>query len=279
MKQSFICLIFISTFFMSTTDLFSMELPHKKQRRDDRYCKKDEDPKGFWIDQSQTAAQSLTQALIEHNLGAFCLPDSPDVRLCSLRNNKMFSGRLSGGSQSLGIHHFCSVGPAKKPEILSKLLDEYKIHLMPRDEDVEKAVLHLVDTIESDEGLCQAIAHIKIKTLLEPLMPFLKKDCSDFTFPRSQMWRLPKIIIYVQGKQKAQTALDKLHQYFAGWPYVDRVPAFNEKVTGFLSFAQGNRDDKVLKPDYFEWPGLVYYRSDITGNREDYHLINPATKK
>jgi len=165
-----------------------------------------------------------------------------------------------------------TLGPEYSPEswpIFKKLVLRYKIHLMPKDEDIVDVVLRLCTLIKKYPALQQGISDLKIIPVLEGNM-----------LPEWQ--KLPKIVVYVDtGKANAQNVLDIIYNEFKGMHGLKRSPRYNEKVTDLIYFAQGNGDDKGdNKPnDCFEQPDRVYYKSDVTGIHQDYHLKNPATKK
>lgn len=100
----------------------------------------------------------------------------------------------------------------------------------------------------------------------------------------------PKIVIYIPGgKEDAQYVLDKIYELYHSEKGCGYIPSFNEKVTDFISFAQGNRDQKFkeLEKDYpedqkhFELPEMIYFKADFDGTSfgnppKDYKLKNPA---
>lgn len=153
-------------------------------------------------------------------------------------------------------------------KIMQNLVSEYKIHLMPTDDRFIDAVLTLSRAIKSNKELRKVIHQVKIKPMLESM-----------ALSHSSYRALPKIIIYVYGtKDRVQLVLDAIYEIFKDWQGVDRAPAFNEKVTSFIYFAQGDRTEKLTYPEYFEEPNKVYFKADVTGRHEDYHLKNPAAK-
>ncbi len=164
-------------------------------------------------------------------------------------------------------------------EAVKELVGDYKIHLMPKDNDLERVSLMLINIIKQQVDLQNLIGLIKIKALLEPLVQLFIHEDKNKPFPLSQKHRMPKIVIYVAGgKKKAQHVLDSMYEHFKDIEGIDRAPAFNERVTSLIYVTQGNRDDKILYPQLFE-KSLVYYNPAITGEYQDYHLINPAPLK
>lgn len=162
---------------------------------------------------------------------------------------------------------------------LKELVSDYKIHLMPKDSDLECVAITLLNAIKQNPELQQNIGLIKIKALKEPFVELQLKKYKDQPFPISEQEKIPKIVIYVGGgKEKVQRVLDIIYDFFKDQRGLDRAPAFNERITSLIYVAQGNRDDKVKYPQFFD-EGLIYYKPDITGVNEDYHLINPASPK
>lgn len=155
----------------------------------------------------------------------------------------------------------------------------YKIHLMPKDEDIINATIALLDIIKNDPELQSLISQVKVKAAMEPLV---KEYCVEH--PLSEYYLLPKIIIYIaKGKDVAQRVLNKIYESFKNLEGINRKPGFNKKVTSFIYFAQGNRDDKLQLPEYFNFQDPhpenrgVYFKSNVTGEEQEYRLINPAT--
>lgn len=165
-------------------------------------------------------------------------------------------------------------------EHLKKLTQVYKIHLMPKDADLMNALQRLLNAIKQEPELQETISFMKIKPISESIIEQMRETAKDKPYPYSELWRLPKIILYVGGgKKQAQRALNKLYELFKDYEGLGRGPAFNKKVTNYIYFAQGNREDKILHPEYFEQGEMIYFITDINGAAEDFHLINPATGK
>ncbi len=84
-------------------------------------------------------------------------------------------------------------------EVGEVLVNDYKIHLMPKDDEVISTVITLIDYLQSNEKLRIAIEQFKYKNDL------IKKRDSAGNI-------LPKIVIYTStGKQYAQQALDIIY--------------------------------------------------------------------
>ncbi|HML19205.1 MAG TPA: hypothetical protein PKD74_01350 [Candidatus Dependentiae bacterium] len=174
-----------------------------------------------------------------------------------------------GFNQDLkSFHRLKDVNKENARKIMKNLVSEYKIHLMPTDDRFIDAVIALSRAIKDDKDLRQVVHQVKIKPILEPLA---------LSAPAYRA--LPKIIIYVYGtKDRIQRALNSIYAVFKDWQGVNRTPAFNEKVTSFIYFTQGDRTEKLTYPEYFEEPDRIYFKADVTGRHEDYHLKNPASK-
>lgn len=145
----------------------------------------------------------------------------------------------------------------------------YKIHLMPKDEDVDEVLLRIFDAVEKNDDLRTNICSMKI--------------CYDALEILEQR-HFPIIVIYVEiGKNAAQYVLNAMYNLFkdfahkgAGW-----APQYNYRVNDFLFFAQGDRDNKNNDSyqSLFEQPDMIYYRSDLGGTQHNFYLTNPATGK
>jgi transcriptional regulator len=144
----------------------------------------------------------------------------------------------------------------------------YKIHFMPLDSNFKDVVLRLISEIKNNKDLAGSMHSIKVKPLLDQDIQKIGAEGI-----------LPKIVIYISGKELAQKALNILYDAFKNEKGSGHCPPFNEKVTDLIYYTQGNRNEKLAFPQYYEQPDMVYFFPTVTGNREDYHLINPARKK
>ena len=166
---------------------------------------------------------------------------------------------------------------------LEELVQEYKIHLMPKDEDFLQAILDLCHEIKINPILQETISSVKVKKIiLESDKEYQKEVDQKAKHAGSQaIWQdVPKIVIYIgNGQVAAQKALNEIYRIFKDRPGIGRTPRFNAKITNFIYFAQGDRTEKY-KPSnqqYFEQPKMIYYKRDVTGKPENYHLIHPVT--
>ncbi|HML19200.1 MAG TPA: hypothetical protein PKD74_01325 [Candidatus Dependentiae bacterium] len=144
----------------------------------------------------------------------------------------------------------------------------YKIHFMPLDSNFKDVVLRLISEIKNNKDLAGSMHSIKVKPLLDQDIQKIGAEGI-----------LPKIVIYISGKELAQKALNILYDTFKNEKGSGHCPPFNEKVTDLIYYTQGNRNEKLAFPQYYEQPDMVYFFPTVTGTREDYHLINPARRK
>lgn len=150
----------------------------------------------------------------------------------------------------------------------------YKIHLMPRDEDLIKFYDNLIKFILENDDLRRNICYFKV--LPNDLEVLRSKD-------------LPRIVLYIfskkqgdagiqESKDKTQQVLDRLYAKFKNVPGSGLVPAYNKKVTDLIFFTQGNRADK-LHPDaeniFDVKEGMVYFLPGYQGSTVDFRLRNP----
>ncbi len=118
---------------------------------------------------------------------------------------------------------------------------QYKIHLMPRNEDLEDVVMRLA-------------WHTKTGGVLNNHIAGFKVVCSPPEFAKNPANVMPRIVIYVEGTQHKdprtapQAALDALYDIFADMhgKGLDYVPRYNEKISEFLYVAQGHGDEKNI---------------------------------
>lgn len=165
------------------------------------------------------------------------------------------------------------VNQLEKNECFKILTQRYKIHLMPKDKNFLHTIIKLCSVIAKSE-LASLITNVKIKGILEANNMIINK--------LEDILELPKIIIYIDGgRDNAQKALNIIYEHFGSMEGLDRCPRYNQKITSLIYFAQGNAEDKDEKynqcgdSSYFEQPDRIYFRTDVTGENQDYHLIDP----
>lgn len=150
--------------------------------------------------------------------------------------------------------------------VADSIAHEYKIHLMPQG-DLTPTIVTLLTLLKNDSELQNLIAAFKV-------MVTDKMVVGGVYYPR--------IVIYpARGKENAQRALNKLYAGLKEIKGLGVKPLFNAKVTDLIWIAQGDSHYKkynAYKP-YFEPPKLIYFRNDITGKQENYHLLHPETGK
>ncbi len=155
----------------------------------------------------------------------------------------------------------------KVAEATKELVKTYKIHLMPDENmDATEVLIRLDKALRSDPELSAAVQTFKI--LYNPTQQ------GGVNFAR--------VVIYANGKEHAQRILDALYRnnIIRSIKGSGIRPRFNGKVNDLIWIAQGDGDYKEgIYKEYYEQPALIYYHSGITGKRENYHLVNPETKK
>lgn len=151
----------------------------------------------------------------------------------------------------------------------------YKIHLMPKDDNYEKFWIRFLSDLYKNKDILSKILMVKAKASPDELCKYLGA---------------PKIVLYIPGgKEDAQYVLEKIYELYHSEEGCGHMSAFNEKVTDFISFAQGNRDQKTKEMEegypedqkHFELPELIYFKADFDGTSfgnppKDYKLKNPA---
>jgi hypothetical protein len=151
-------------------------------------------------------------------------------------------------------------------EVAESIVQEYKIHLMPQG-DLTPTIVTLLTLLKNDPELQKLIAAFKVMV-------------SDNVAVNGVYY--PRIVIYpTKGKGNTQRALNKLYQGLKNINGLGVRPLFNAKVTDLIWVAQGDSGYKkytAYKP-YFEQPKLIYFRKDLTGKDQDYHLLHPETGK
>lgn len=160
------------------------------------------------------------------------------------------------------------LAPSPGYDLIKESVRLYKIHLMPLDSNFKDIVLRLISEVKNNRDLASNIHQIKIK-------PLLDKDLQRIDAEGI----VPKIVIYSYGKELAQKALNIIYDTFKNEKGSGHCPPFNEKVTDLIYYTQGNRDEKLEVPQYYEQPDMVYFFPNVTGKHKDYHLINPAKRR
>ncbi len=133
-----------------------------------------------------------------------------------------------------------------EPHILELMFRNFKIHLMPKEDDLLLALTTFINAFKDDVDFQKSITSFKVKALLEEAAS--RAGC-------------PKIVIYVDGdRELLDVVLNKICGVFRGWTGLERAPAFNEKAEGIVYFAQGDRGDKILWPEFYdESSGRAYF--------------------
>ncbi|KKQ71781.1 MAG: hypothetical protein UT33_C0018G0013 [Candidatus Peregrinibacteria bacterium GW2011_GWC2_39_14] len=123
-----------------------------------------------------------------------------------------------------------SFDSAEFKQDIDTLSQEYKIHLTPSPEFIPFIIEKLLQAIDSDPELRDAISYFKISISGES-----------------------KIVIYCDyGKEKAQKALDRIYEHFKDYEKMaspDSHCLFNKKITDLIWYAQST---SVLKMDYYQ---------------------------
>lgn len=156
-------------------------------------------------------------------------------------------------------------------EAAQNLVDTYKIHLMPADSlDQIEVLLQISKALKSNPDLSKEITKFKLV-----YYPYQQKD--ELT---GQPIVFPKVVIYAFSKNNAQKILNEVYESLKNMPGLNIRPRGNAKVTDLIWIAQGDGDYKTDRyTAYYENPlaqnGRVYYRKDITGKDQNYHLKHP----
>ncbi|CAN5186336.1 hypothetical protein BH09DEP1_BH09DEP1_5430 [soil metagenome] len=169
-------------------------------------------------------------------------------------------------SRDIRKDEYISMAKNEWQETAESLVKEYKIHLMPNG-DPTPVIIALLKLLNADPELQELIAAFKVLTSDQI-------SSSGVYFPR--------VVIYpAAGKANAQKALNKLYMGLKDIPGLGIKPRYNAKVTDLIWIAQGDSYYKNIPAyqSFFEQPKRVYFRADLTGKVENYHLIHPETGK
>lgn len=186
-----------------------------------------------------------------------------------LYNADLFKGSVDCNERGvrISLNDFCNTQNDRK-EILAKLVNHYRIYLMPKAENMQADVEYLLTVIQKNKDLQEAI-HLVALRKLGPVI----------TLHNSTSVVMPKIVVYcARGKDNAQATLNMLYAACKDKQGLDIVPRFSKKITSYLYYTQGNGDDKTVEAfrSVFEQPDMVHYRFDVTGIKQNYHLTMPG---
>ena len=168
----------------------------------------------------------------------------------------------------------CSAIKLELKNFKKGLVGHYKIHLMPRDDDILPVLQILMRAIKKDKKLGKLISKFKVKTDLA-----LQYQRGDTNAPYAL------IVVYpTEGQDKAQALVEQLEALFKDTNIqgIGQAPRYNLKLNDLIFYAQGDADLK--KPDKEtgkESPYLKYfdketnyalYKKDFEGSEHDYRL-------
>lgn len=159
---------------------------------------------------------------------------------------------------------FITMANQEWQEVADSIVQEYKIHLMPQG-DPTQTIVALLTLLKKDPELQKLIAAFKV-------MATDKLAVNGVYFPR--------VVIYpTRGKENAQKALNKLYAGLKDIKGLGLRPRYNAKVSDLIWVAQGdsNFKNQARYQKYFEGPDFRYFRPDLTGKFQNYHLVHPET--
>lgn len=157
---------------------------------------------------------------------------------------------------------------SEKEAMIKKMVGNYKIHVMPRNESYFTVLYTLLEILKTDKLLHPCVDSFKCKTSLLTKEKLLLQNPNCI---------LSRIVIYPNtGKDNAQRVLNALRLSFEGVKGLDITPRYNQKVdeNGLIYFTQGdgNYKGRVYRK-YYENENCIYYNPTIEGGKpKDYHL-------
>ncbi len=164
--------------------------------------------------------------------------------------------------------------PDFRKRALLDLVQDYKIHLMPKKGEELAVLKQLLTFLVKNKKAASLVSQIKIIRDID--------DSLDINATGTD--RFPVMVIYPAegGKKVAQKLLEMLYNEFKTTEGSDLRPRFNAKVTSLIWIAQGQGGDKDQRsyPEYFQ-PGRIYYDPKAMKDDPDadYRLIHPETGK
>jgi hypothetical protein len=156
------------------------------------------------------------------------------------------------------------------------LASNYKIHLMPKDDDQMIACIKkLLQEWKTNADLQRVLHDFKVGYF----------DIEVSQKEKDEKNILPRIVIYpASGKQNAQATLNIIYKLLKDIKGADIYPRYNAKVTSLIYVAQGDADYKSDSALYFggeiyELPKKVYYAASKIPPEDgkDHYLRHPGT--
>lgn len=179
--------------------------------------------------------------------------------------NKDLMQGTAVGQDVKQLHRIQDKSTDQARALRARLAACYKIHLMPFDDYIVPIISKLLERVNRDIRLQQAMSHFKVYSFPDLIA---QKDGDK---------HIPIFVIYCHAnKDAAQYVLDVVYALFKNMPGRDITPRYNQKITSLIYYAQGDGDYKSEQyHDCYE-PGCIHYRADFEGEHKDYHLKNPA---
>ena len=136
---------------------------------------------------------------------------------------------------------------AKEKASISKTIElaanEYKIHLMPKLEHMEKVVTRLITKIGENAEPKEYVAQYKV-------MLGEKKEVGSVTLstePDSHGGQYPRIVLYAESKEAGQAILDAVRELFPDAENLgdNILPRGNNRVNSLICYAHGSGGIKI----------------------------------
>jgi hypothetical protein len=204
-----------------------------------------------------------------HHYGEFTLVSYGGYSWLS-NEKKLFKGKRDNVSIRTLDRGIIGADEKDINDLKKTLAGQYKIHLMPKDEDMDTIITILVNAIKNDKELQNLISDIKIHNDISHDISRAARNEPVFA----------RIVIYPSdGKKNAQKLLNKLYTLFKGKEGLNITPRFNAKLTSLIYVSQGDADYKLeAKYDkYYELPSKVYYNKTylLPNEGTEHYLKHP----
>jgi hypothetical protein len=156
----------------------------------------------------------------------------------------------------------------------SRLTNNYKIHLMPKEDEFETIILKIAKLFTN-----AYFTHVVNSVKIFPLYPMQLEEIKNFG-PLANELVVPGIIMYADSKKNAQGALNFLYKELAEFQGINVHPRFSAQITNLIYITQGDGDYKTdpLFQRFYEKPDKIYYNPITIGEpAKNYHLVYPNT--
>lgn len=198
------------------------------------------------------------------------------------KEDKLFQG-LTKTTNLNDLYKASNLRPTSVGQVKEELVNNYKIHLMPKTtNDLKKILQILVEHAITDDKFRKSIHTLKVSikanfNSIESLKGSLKLWNRDL----NKDIYLPIVVIYPSSsKEAAEYVLNTLIKLYKNIEGANISPRYNQRVNSLIYYAQGDGDYKhENNAGYYSTErnenavdGRAFYASTFQGAKNDYSL-------